>query len=286
MDKEKKIEATIIIPSHNEASIISRLLNAVIEYSQKRAAEIIVIPNGCTDNTMEVLEKYESSIQIIELNEGSKNKAINAAIERAQGRVLVVLDADTELLCEDLDHLINAVKGPIHYATIHGNYVLDGCDWVVRGYYKAYDFLGFQSEGGNGIYANTKSGIRERIGSFPSDVNDDTLSCWAFLPEERAYIKESAVKIHVPKTHDGLINGLSRSTRRRLHLEKVIPPEVYKSRRDYKRFSSIKRVIKKPDIWLSYLIYLLIKFTTKRAGYKMFNNNDTRWLSDREDHCC
>jgi hypothetical protein len=172
------------------------------------------------------------------------------------------------------------MKPGIHYATIRGNYVLNDCSWIVRRYYSVYSYLGFQKEGGNGIYANTRIGVNERIGQYPTDVNDDTLSCWSFLPEEQAYVTESNIRVHVPKDFQGLKQCLSRSARRRYRLDNIIPRNISSKHRTSKLII-INRIIKKPELWLSFFLYLFIKRYTNRLGYSLFLRNETNWLSNR-----
>jgi glycosyltransferase involved in cell wall biosynthesis len=275
------MEATIIVPAHNESKVVQRLLGVVVEYRRNRSVEVIVVPNGCTDNTSEFVRSFEPEVTVVELLEGSKNKAINAGLSRAKGRVIIVVDADTELDKADLERLVDVMAPNVKYATIRGNYTYEGCTWPVRCFYRVFEYLDFQREGGNGIYAVTRDNIIERIGEYPDDVNDDTLSCWSCSPEERAYVAESTVTVHVPRNLNALRRCLSRSARRRYRMDHVFSDRVYSAQR-MSRSGKVLKILRKPSLWLAYLVYLGIKWKTNQLGLRLFAANDTTWLSDRE----
>ncbi len=94
----KKPKISIVIPAHNEEEIIIESLNSVVsnKYSNK---EIIVVNDGSTDRTKELVEKFSKKhkeVKLINFNEGhSAAFARNRGAENATGDILVFLDADT-----------------------------------------------------------------------------------------------------------------------------------------------------------------------------------------------
>lgn len=89
----KKI--SIIIPAYNEEFYIAKTIKAILEWSNE--LEIIVVNDGSTDNTYNVLSTFESipNIYVInsEKNHG-KGYALSLGLKVAKGEIILFLDAD------------------------------------------------------------------------------------------------------------------------------------------------------------------------------------------------
>lgn len=110
----KKIVFSIIIPSFNRACLIEETIESVLSQSYKDY-EIIVINDGSTDNTLQVLDKYKDSILIINQNNQGAEIARNNGVKSARGDYLVFLDSDDILLPDTLmlySRLITAENHP------------------------------------------------------------------------------------------------------------------------------------------------------------------------------
>ncbi len=82
---------SIVIPAHNEAERIGKTLEEYLKVFKD--AEIIVVLNRCTDNTKEVVEKFD--VKILEFKEKlGKGGAIIEGFKVARGEILAFADAD------------------------------------------------------------------------------------------------------------------------------------------------------------------------------------------------
>ena len=90
-----KPEFSIIIPTYNRSLTIARSLDSVLNQVYK-AKEIIVVDDGSTDDTVELVKKYDSAIYRFQYNQGVCS-ARNLGAEVASGDWLVFLDSDDEL---------------------------------------------------------------------------------------------------------------------------------------------------------------------------------------------
>lgn len=123
---------TILIPAHNEDQVIGRLLRRVAELTYpKKKLQVIVIDDGSTDNTGRIAEdhaKQNRNIEVLHRSrlEGGKGKAaaLNAALKRVKGDIVLCFDADylmqrnivEKLVKEFQDPKVGAVQGrPVVY---------------------------------------------------------------------------------------------------------------------------------------------------------------------------
>lgn len=85
---------SIIIPAHNEEGCLPETLRALARQDYPKY-ETIVVTNGCTDRTAEVVRG--KCDQLFELEERGLGPARNLGAEKARGELLLFLDADTLL---------------------------------------------------------------------------------------------------------------------------------------------------------------------------------------------
>lgn len=93
---------SIIIPVYNGSKFIENCLNSV--YNQKLGKdlfEVIVINDGSTDNTKNVVLTYGEgldNLKLINKDNGGVSSARNLGIDSANGEFVLFLDADDELV--------------------------------------------------------------------------------------------------------------------------------------------------------------------------------------------
>jgi glycosyltransferase involved in cell wall biosynthesis len=89
----KKPLVSVIIPTYNSADYIEEALQSVFEQTFQDF-EIIVIDDGSTDGTVEVLRKYGDRISYIFQENNGPSSARNRGIRAARGEYIAFLDAD------------------------------------------------------------------------------------------------------------------------------------------------------------------------------------------------
>ena len=99
---------TIIVPVYNEAATIEQVLKSVFAQPLHGwRKEIIVVDDGSTDRTKEILTSWEKKAHIIykEKNEG-KGSALSMAFGKASGDIILIQDADLEYSPKDYPILL------------------------------------------------------------------------------------------------------------------------------------------------------------------------------------
>ncbi|MBL8188769.1 MAG: glycosyltransferase [Acidobacteria bacterium] len=88
---------SIIIAAYNEGKVIAQTIRSLLATDYARF-EIIVVDDGSSDNTSEVVREQfaaESRVRLFTEANGGKAEALNLGLRHAQGEIIVALDADT-----------------------------------------------------------------------------------------------------------------------------------------------------------------------------------------------
>ena len=109
---------SIIIPVYNRSSLLKRALDSI--YNQTVAEyEIIVVDDGSTDNTAEMLRLFFPEINYFYQSNQGVSAARNKGLEHAKGDWLAFLDSDDEWLPGKLETQINALQLESEFKVCH-----------------------------------------------------------------------------------------------------------------------------------------------------------------------
>lgn len=118
---------SVIIPTYNYAEYITKAINSVLEQTYKNF-EIIIIDDGSTDNTKEIIEnyikKYPDKIKYFFQRNRGCEVACNKGIRESQGSYIALLGADDIWLPEKLKIQINLFDEDSDIGFIHTNHDL------------------------------------------------------------------------------------------------------------------------------------------------------------------
>lgn len=93
---------SVIITAYNRARFLPQAIDSVLAQTYTRY-EIIVIDDGSTDNTREVLEAYLDRIRYFHQQHQGMSASRNRAVNLARGKSIVFLDAEDLFLPEKLE---------------------------------------------------------------------------------------------------------------------------------------------------------------------------------------
>ncbi len=90
-----KPAVTVLIDTYNHERFIEHAITSVLEQGFPAAeTEILVVDDGSTDRTPEIVRKFEPRVRLIRKANGGQASAFNAGIPEARGDIVAFLDGD------------------------------------------------------------------------------------------------------------------------------------------------------------------------------------------------
>lgn len=105
------IYLSIVIPAYNEEKRIGRTLRKISEYLMEKGYphEIIVVDDGSTDGTSELVREIAQEVPCIRLLENNSNRgkgySVRKGVLSSKGQLIIFSDADLSTPIEELDKL-------------------------------------------------------------------------------------------------------------------------------------------------------------------------------------
>jgi len=212
---KNNLKISVIIPTYNRAFLLPRAIKSVLNQTFQDF-ELIIIDDGSTDNTKDVVEEIKKKdkriIYIYQDNQGLP-KALNTGIKNTKGKYIAFLESDDEWLPEKLEEQIKLFRNNI--GIVSCNLVFINEITHKKGVYKLCPFTSIENflhNPHNYIY-NNSSIIISRVVAKKIGLWDESLKVFSdldyYIRIIRAgyvidFVKRSLVKYYI---HD---NNLSR----------------------------------------------------------------------------
>lgn len=103
------VNVSVIIPTYNRGNMIADAINSVLEQTYKDC-EVIVIDDGSTDNTKEIISRYGDKVRYFYQQRGGAGSARNYGVSVSQGTYLAFLDSDDIWMKNKLEMQMEIIK--------------------------------------------------------------------------------------------------------------------------------------------------------------------------------
>jgi cellulose synthase/poly-beta-1,6-N-acetylglucosamine synthase-like glycosyltransferase/peptidoglycan/xylan/chitin deacetylase (PgdA/CDA1 family)/spore germination protein YaaH len=136
---------TVLVPAHNEESVILQTVSSVLA-SDFPDLHIIVVDDGSTDRTGELLDKNfgnEPRVHIIHQVNRGKSAALSHAMAEAHTEIVVTIDADTEIEPDAISKLVRHFSDPKLGAVAGNVKVGNRSRWLTR--WQALEYITSQN---------------------------------------------------------------------------------------------------------------------------------------------
>ncbi len=100
---------SVIITNYNYSSYLSKAIDSVLEQTYSNF-EIIVVDDGSTDNSREVISHYSSKVITIFQENGGMSASRNTGFEKSSGEIICFLDADDYYHHDKLSKVVKAFE--------------------------------------------------------------------------------------------------------------------------------------------------------------------------------
>jgi glycosyltransferase involved in cell wall biosynthesis len=271
---------SVIIPAHNEASVISRTLQAMTDGAEPHELDIIVVCNGCTDDTASVARHFAPRVRVIETDISGKTHALNLGDEATQSFPRIYADADVIITVQTIRTLARRLEqGDVLAVAPTPRFDLAACSWFVRACYQIRSLLPSAQEGigGSGVYALSEAG-RARFREFPALTADDGYVRIQFQPEERETVRSASSTVFPPRTIKDLIATKTRAHYGSFELAGLFPG-LWQNRGESNNRILI-HLFKDPRLWFKLATYCLVTVIAKRRAQKRLRSGTAVWERD------
>jgi len=162
-------QISVIIPAYNEEKYITPTLDALQKQTFKDY-EVIVVANGCTDNTEQILKTNKSEkLRHLSLPQANVSVARNAGALNSQGETLVFVDADTQLAHDSLQTIKDQFTADYSVATTKAVPNVDSWKFKVALAFKNLYNQTKIYQGCSGVLVCRKKDF-QAVEGYPSDI--------------------------------------------------------------------------------------------------------------------
>lgn len=199
--------ASVVIPAHNEAATIGRTLAALRRGLAVEDLDVVVVCNGCTDDTAGAARSADAHARVIEIAQPSKVEAVRVGNAATDVFPRIHLDADIELSGDSVLALLAPLTEGRALATGPDRRVpREGCSRPVAWYYDVWEQLPHVQGGlfGRGVVAVTAGG-QCRLSELPRLMSDDLGMSESFTEAEREVVSGAVAIVHPPRTVTDLV---------------------------------------------------------------------------------
>lgn len=193
----------VVVPAHDERSHIGACLRSVLTDSAGLDLRVIVVANGCTDDTAVIARAIPAGDQqviVVETPRSGKTAGLNAAEPHRRGCSVVYLDADTVLTPGTMAALSAALDTATARLVAPRAMLVRPSGLLARSFAAVWTSLPSVAGQviGGGCYAVNPAG-RARWSAFPAVVADDAFVRTRFSAEECKVVEDGAFLLVLPE---------------------------------------------------------------------------------------
>jgi len=124
---------SVVIPCYNEEKVIAACLTALVSQKTSHSFEVIVVNNNSTDQTVEIIKKFQDKldIKIVQQKKKGRGFARRMGFQHARGDIILSTDADTIVPSDWIETLVSNLLQEKIIAVTGSSKIVD-CGWVTN----------------------------------------------------------------------------------------------------------------------------------------------------------
>jgi glycosyltransferase involved in cell wall biosynthesis len=119
-DDSERLSVTVIIPTYNHAPFVRAAVESALNQSRV-PDEIIIVDDGSTDNTEEVLSQFTWPVRVIRQENRGRSAARNAGLRAANSDLIVFLDSDDTLVYDSIERRARMFEADRELGVVYGD---------------------------------------------------------------------------------------------------------------------------------------------------------------------
>lgn len=278
---------SVIVPAHDEASVIERCLTSLLAGAVERRVEIVVVCNGCSDDTAAIARRVAPGIVVVETAVAAKHAALNLGDEVAQYFPRCYVDADVVVSPGALDRVADVLdRGDVLAAAPRPFFDSSRSGPGAKRFLALWQHAPYFTDDllGSGFYALSAKG-RRRFEAFPPVVADDYFIASSFRRGERRAVDGCSFTPLLPVTLRGLVD---------IHIRHYAAHEELRAwlagadgHRHLELATStdgawLRPYLRRPSWWPSIALYVAVKVAARAGGvYKHRFGKMSAWNRDQ-----
>jgi len=242
-------DVNIVLPVYNDGDVVESTVESLVKQDYQGKISIILINDGSTDKTVQILKALESryhQIQFINLkNNIGKAGALNEGLKYCTTDIVITVDADCWVKVDAVTNLVarylsdpkttKAVAGAILIRNSRENWITQAQEWDY--------FLGIaaikriQSLFQGTLVAQGAFSLYDRstllsVGGWPETVGEDIVLTWKLLSEGHriGYAEDACVFTNCPNSLAQFVRQRQRWSRGLIEAFKASPSLLFKPR--------------------------------------------------------
>lgn len=104
--EKSELRVSAVVPAYNAEKYIARSIDSILNQT-RRPDEIIIVDDGSTDGTAEIIKNYGDKVRYIHQENAGASVARNTGVNASKGEWIAFLDCDDEWL---EDHILQQVE--------------------------------------------------------------------------------------------------------------------------------------------------------------------------------
>jgi glycosyltransferase involved in cell wall biosynthesis len=271
---------SIIIAAHNEASVIEQTLRSILANRLDRALQIIVVANGCSDDTAARARAFSPLVEVIETDIAGKIHALNLGDQAAHYFPRAYLDADIDLTDNVLQKVADAFTDPdCRVACPTARHTYTGDNVLLAGYYRLWSALPYVKNAvmGMGFYA-IDAAMRGRFDQFPPITADDKFVHSLAAVHERRIVPDCYATVKMPRTFGHLLRVKTRWTYGNLELAANYRHLARSAHSDYQGAAAF--LLRRPRLWVNVPTFVFVYLYSRSVAHRRFAQKNHFWERD------
>ncbi len=274
--------ASVIIPAHNEAAIIGSTLDSVLASTNIDALDVVVVCNGCTDDTAQIAASHGPKVRVIETPVGSKAKALELGRQATPDQIRIYLDADITITPDVCESVIATLSQP----GIHGSApAIELAEPAVASrFLRWYAAIWRQAPYfhreliGSGFYALSAE-AQDRIGEWPTIIADDLVALCHLGVDERRTAPRGSFTHTLPSSLREVLGAEVRREAGRIEFEQWAAEAGRSVAEEDPGGRWLTQFLTKPKHWLGLGLYVGVKVLAKQRAKRQLAAGPVAWSS-------